>query len=71
MMLKRIQRLRKLPKPLLGIMILEAALKLFAAWRAVRSRQYVWAVALMVVNSGGLLPLLYLNRFQSRPRSHA
>ena len=36
------------------------AWKGFALWRAARNRQPTWFVALMVVNSVGILPIIYL-----------
>jgi len=40
--------------------------RLLAVYRALRNRQFKWAVALAVVNSAGILPMLYLFRW-SRP----
>ncbi|GEM_PF-5283428 len=59
-------RLRRIPRWLIPVMIVEATLKLIAAIQAARNRQYTWCVALILVNSAGVLPVLYLWRFQKR-----
>ena len=54
----------RIPKQLLPFMAIEGGLKLFAAWKAYRNRQFKWCMALVLVNSAGVLPLLYLWRFR-------
>ena len=44
----------------LPLVILDLVLKGFALWRAARSKQTVWFVALLLVNSVGILPAIYL-----------
>jgi hypothetical protein len=39
---------------------LDVALRGFALWRASQRRQKIWFVALLLVNSLGILPLIYL-----------
>lgn len=40
--------------------LLDLVLKGFALWRAAKRGQQVWFVALLVVNSLGILPAIYL-----------
>ncbi len=40
--------------------IIEIVLKALALWRAARLNQPIWFVILLIVNSAGLLPLIYL-----------
>ncbi len=40
--------------------ILDLVLKGFALWRAARNKQLYWFIALLVINSIGILPLIYL-----------
>lgn len=42
------------------LVILDLVLKGFALWRAARRGQQIWFVALLVVNSAGILPAIYL-----------
>jgi hypothetical protein len=41
-------------------MILDVVLKGFALWRSARKGQNVWFIALLIVNSLGILPAFYL-----------
>jgi Family of unknown function (DUF5652) len=65
-----IQRLKKVPGPVRAMALVEAVLKLVATRKAIQNRQFGWAAAILVVNSAGILPLVYLLRYQ-RPRSSA
>ena len=47
-------------KFLIPIMVLDLILRGFALWRSARKDQNVWFFALLVVNSMGILPLIYL-----------
>lgn len=40
--------------------LFELILKGFALWRAAKKNQNVWFIALLVINSMGILPLIYL-----------
>ncbi|MDO8452770.1 MAG: DUF5652 family protein [bacterium] len=42
------------------IVFIELALKGFALWRAARSNQMYWFIALLVLNTAGILPAVYL-----------
>jgi hypothetical protein len=65
-----IQRLKKVPGPVRTMALVEAVLKLVAIRKAIQNRQFGWAAAILVVNSAGILPFVYLLRYQ-RPRSSA
>jgi hypothetical protein len=60
--------LKEFPRPLIPLIVVDGALKCVAAWKAVRNRQFGWLVAVIFVNSAGVLPLLYLARFQRSAR---
>ena len=45
---------------LIPLMIFDLILRGFALWRSARKGQNVWFIALLVVNSLGILPLIYL-----------
>ncbi len=45
---------------LLPLVALDIVLKGFALWRSARNRQSVWFIALLLVNSVGILPAIYL-----------
>jgi hypothetical protein len=45
---------------LVVVAILELVLKGFALWRAGRSNDLVWFVILLVINTAGILPAVYL-----------
>ena len=45
---------------LIPLMIFDLVLRGFALWRSARKGQNVWFIALLVVNSLGILPLIYL-----------
>lgn len=46
---------------LLAVLVIwELVWKGFALWRAARRDQLVWFIPLLVINSAGLLPIVYL-----------
>lgn len=45
---------------LLPLVILNLILKGFALWKSARKGQSIWFVALLLVNSMGILPLIYI-----------
>lgn len=47
-------------KYLLPFVLLDLVLKGFALWKSARKEQKVWFVALLVVNSFGIFPAIYL-----------
>ncbi len=44
----------------LPLILLDLVLRGVALWRAARAKQQWWFIALLVVNSAGILPLIYL-----------
>lgn len=46
------------------LLIWEAVWKIFSSWRAGRNNQPVWFVFLLVLNTIGILPIVYLVWFQ-------
>ena len=45
---------------LIPFMILDLILRGFALWKSAKKSQNIWFIALLVVNSMGILPLIYL-----------
>jgi hypothetical protein len=62
----KLSGLRAIPRPLIPLAILDLAIKGVAAWKAARNKQFVWCIALVVFNTAGVLPVLYLLRFQKK-----
>lgn len=50
------------------LVILDLVLKGFAMWRAAKNGQQVWFVALLIVNSMGILPAIYLLLNREAPK---
>ncbi len=44
----------------LPLVLLEIVLKGFALWRSAKNNQPIWFVVILVINSMGILPLIYL-----------
>lgn len=45
---------------LIPLTLLDLVLRGFALWKSARRDQNIWFIALLVVNSVGILPLIYL-----------
>lgn len=45
---------------LLVLLVWEMIWKGLALWRAARRNQSYWFIVLLIINSGGILPILYL-----------
>lgn len=45
---------------MLPFVLLDLVLKGFALWKSAKKEQNVWFIALLIVNSMGILPLIYL-----------
>jgi hypothetical protein len=45
---------------LIPLVIFDLVLRGFALWRAAKNNQNIWFIALLIVNSAGILPLIYL-----------
>lgn len=48
--------------------LLELVLKGVALWKAGRNNHMYWFIALLIVNSIGILPIVYLLFFQKRTK---
>jgi hypothetical protein len=40
--------------------LFEAVFKLIALWRAARKKQLAWFIVLGIINTAGILPIIYL-----------
>ncbi len=56
------------PRWLLVLAAADLALRVYAMGRALRNGDRRWALALAVISSGGILPLLYLRLFGPEER---
>jgi hypothetical protein len=50
------------------LVIWELCWKAVALWKSARSNQLPWFVAIMVINSAGILPILYIVFFQKKKK---
>jgi hypothetical protein len=46
----------------------EAVWKAIAMWKSARNNQLAWFVCLLIFNTAGILPILYILFFQKRKR---
>ena len=46
------------------LIIWSAVWKLTALWKAARNRQLVWFICLAILNTAGILPILYIYYYQ-------
>ncbi|HVZ58242.1 MAG TPA: DUF5652 family protein [Patescibacteria group bacterium] len=46
------------------LLVIEIILKSIALWKAARHNQVYWFIAIVIVNSVGILPLIYILFFQ-------
>lgn len=53
----------------LALGIFELVLKAFALWHSARGRQIAWFVCLLVLNTAGILPIIYLLFFKKKEKS--
>ena len=51
---------------LIPVLLIDLILKGYALWRAGRNNQPYWFVSLLVVNSVGILPLIFILFFQRK-----
>jgi len=56
---------------LLFLAVWELAWKGVALWRAAQKRHLGWFVAILIINSIGLLPIIYLAFFNKRKKESA
>lgn len=50
----------------IGFIVFELVLKAIALWRSARNGQKGWFVALLILNTLGILPIVYLLLFQKK-----
>jgi len=48
------------------LIIFEVAIKAVALWKAARNSQLYWFIAITIINSAGILSLLYILFFQRK-----
>ena len=54
---------------LLGVLLVfEVVMKGFGMWHSARNGQRNWFIAILVLNTVGILPIIYLQFFQKKPR---
>lgn len=53
---------------LMPLIILDLVLKGVALWKAGRNNQLYWFIALLLVNSIGILPIIYLVFFEKKKK---
>lgn len=46
--------------------IFELVLKAFALWHSARGRQLAWYIVLLIFNTAGILPIIYLLFFRKK-----
>lgn len=52
--------------PIILIIILDLVLRGMSLWKSARSEQKGWFIALLVLNTLGILPIIYLVFFQKK-----
>lgn len=52
------------------VCLIEVILKAFALWRAARNDEKTWFVAIFLINSAGILPLIYLFFIAKKDDAH-
>ncbi len=53
---------------LLPLILLDLILKGFALWKSGRNNQPYWFVFLLIINSAGILPVIYLIFFDKKTK---
>ena len=51
---------------IIPLILWEGVWKGIALWKSARQGQLLWFIAILVVNSAGILPILYIVFFQSK-----
>lgn len=52
---------------IIPVVVLEGIIKSVALWKAARNGQLYWFISLIVLNTAGLFPLIYILFFQHTP----
>lgn len=53
---------------LIPIIIWEAVWKAIGLWKSARNNQLIWFIAIIIINSVGILPIIYLVFFQKKKK---
>lgn len=53
---------------LIPLILWEMAWKGVALWKAGKNRQKNWFIAVFLLNTAGILPIIYLKRYQKKRR---
>ena len=56
----------EIPSWIVLVVIWDAVWKLIAMWKSARGGQKVWFIFLAIINSVGILPLIYILWFQKK-----
>jgi len=48
------------------LIVFDLVLKLFAFWRSARNNQLAWFICIGIINTAGILPLIYLLFFSKQ-----
>lgn len=51
---------------IIPLIVLELVGKGFALWRAAKNNNRNWYIALLIINTAGILPLIYLKFFSKK-----
>lgn len=51
---------------ILPIILIDGTLKAIALWKSARNNQLYWFIAIAIINSIGIFPLIYIFIFQKR-----
>ena len=51
---------------LIPIIIWEAVWKGIGLWKSARNNQMIWFLAILIINSAGIVPIVYLLFFQGK-----
>lgn len=54
---------------LLPVILVDGTIKSIALWKSARNNQLYWFIALAIINSIGILPLIYIVFFQPKRKS--
>jgi len=49
--------------------LFELVLKAFALWHSARGRQLAWYIAILLLNTAGILPIIYLLFFKKKEKT--
>ncbi len=53
---------------LIPLVVIDLILKVVGGWKAARNNQPFWFVAILIINTAGILPLVYILFFQYKAK---